>query len=365
MNLNNYYWYALKTHISNEDTIAKTIKEHVDLYNLDKAIHDVVVLKSYRIEESEEYHPSSEKLPKTFRITKKSQWIRLRNGNYIRIRICEEKPYQGMIFILTNGDPKIMRSILSWAPGTHFLGTANIPEVISNDEFQNMAEKFLNQEIPDLQKYLLEKHLADQVINKVHDNVVITNIKKSTIDEEDLSKYDFNVVSANDASYLFKLDQEKLNSGFNRGTSSIIFETTDAQTSKTNNEINNNVANDASDQDHSISNDSLDQISSQSIDHVSSQSIDHDQLIQDEPINQTPLIDASSEVLAAEINDELEEQFEPINLKIDQVVFLTKLNMQGIVREIRDKSAEVIVEIEMMGRSNKIAIDPKDIKTIE
>lgn len=68
-----YLWYALKKNISNEDSIAKIIREHVITYQMEKEIADVQVIKDYKIIE-EEFPPNSDLLPKKiFRNSKKIQ----------------------------------------------------------------------------------------------------------------------------------------------------------------------------------------------------------------------------------------------------------------------------------------------------
>ncbi|MDQ0514048.1 transcription antitermination factor NusG [Mycoplasmoides fastidiosum] len=340
-----YYWYALKTNVSNEDSVAKMIREHITSYRLEHAIVDVLVVKDYRIEESEEIHPSSEKLPKAFRITKKSQWIQIRNGNFIRVRIIESKPYQGMIFVRMLNEPKIHRAVLSWAPGTYFLGVAGSPEIIFDHDFNQMVSPFINQEIPDLQKYLLEKHLADQIITSSKQTAT-TTAKPTKKSKKTADQLDMDIIPELDVNLLFQFDKEDQAAGFGSGVTSVVHHKPETATAETTSAVATELGSIAS-------------TPVEPIPVIESELVGVTAVEQSTP---TPPVSLAEETLAEPV---IEEHYEPINLKIDQEVFLIKLNMPGIVKEIREKTREVIVQIEMMGRSNNIAIDPNDIKELD
>lgn len=207
-------WYTLKTSVNNEDYIAKTIRENTHSYNLQEIILEVQNIKDVRIEEKS-YPQNSEELPKkVFRNTKKSQWVRLRDGSYKKIRIIEDKPFKGLIFVklkLTDKNRKIITDLIrSWFTGINFLSeTGTQPASLSDEEFLNMAKPFLNQPHPDLQQYLIDHNLINQVI---HESV---NKKVKPIEfnplESDWS--DFDIVSKSESEKLFTNENEEFEDG--------------------------------------------------------------------------------------------------------------------------------------------------------
>lgn len=339
---NNHHWYVLKTHMNNEDSVAKTLKEHVVTFSLEEKIADILVLKNYKIVESEEYHASSEKLPeKSFRSTKKSQWLHLRNGNYMKVRIQEEKPYRGMIFLHMVSDLKLFYNICTWVSGTSFLGGNKNPSVISDFDFENMSKNYINQKIPDLQQYLLDKHLNDLTINIKRENKYQSKKVK-----DGSSKIEaFEVIAEDDVNKLFHLDQTMLENDFRVGVSSVI--KADEESIKT-------------------TTDQFDILIApqESIEKLNDLSVLNQQHVIKPAKELTKKI--VNQIAVSESEDIVEEKdYPPILFKVEQSVFLIKLNMEGVVKEIRQKKNEVVVQIEMFGRSQSITVDPNDIKTIE
>lgn len=85
-----------------------------------------------------------------------------------------------MVFVKIKINEKNRKSIFdlirSWLPGVSFLSeTGDMPTNFSDEEFFNMAQPFLNQKHPDLQQYLIDHNLIENVVS------VSPNKKEKTV----------------------------------------------------------------------------------------------------------------------------------------------------------------------------------------
>lgn len=316
-----YLWYALKKNINTEDAIAKSILQHVVTYGMQDKIADVRVLKNYQIVE-EDFAPNSDLLPKKlFRNSKKNHWIRLKNGHYKKVKIVEEKPFKGLIFLKLAVDPTqnnnwLFQKIINWAPGTMFLGQKNCPESINETAFNQMSKQFINQEIPDLQKYLIEKEL----ITSEQENISIKPQEPTNINsQQDWTAFD--VVKKAEFDLLFQNDhdQETNKRGHELGVISVHQDLPEPKITPKENW---------------------------------------------DKLQKTTKLPPKTKPPIIKPGVDNSQTKTPINFQVGDIAWSNNLQTEVEIKEIRHQERKLVVEFEIFNRAQTINVDPEDLKKI-
>ncbi|CBZ40104.1 NusG protein [Mycoplasma suis KI3806] len=151
-----FRWYVARSYIANEDKLIESLWDKIRQHKMVDSVKEIVSFKETVIDEGEEIFPDSAELPKlAFKNSKTTIWVKLKNGNFRKIRLRVKRPFKCFIFFNMLNDLDVFVKINSWALGLSFLEFPNL-KVISEEEIKEMKGK-VSDEIPDLNEYIGEK----------------------------------------------------------------------------------------------------------------------------------------------------------------------------------------------------------------
>ncbi|AGX88801.1 transcription termination/antitermination protein NusG [Mycoplasma parvum] len=195
-----FQWYVARSYIANEDRLIESLWDKLRQHNLSDCVKEIISFKETVIVESEEMTHDSSELPKlAFKNSPSSVWVKLKNGNFKRIKLTVKRPYKCFIFFNMLSDFDLFTKINSWLLGLTFLDFPNL-KVISEEDIKKMKSN-VKEEIPNLMEYIAEKEyevISGPVADHTNESSYIYTKDDEYDDEEGIHLMDKKEVFVNE-----------------------------------------------------------------------------------------------------------------------------------------------------------------------